>query len=374
MKKILLSLFTLLVVGTNISAQTFSVDDVEVRAGITTVTVPLRVLGAEAMTSMHIELSDPSGYFAIQSASATPAWTSLISTGSAGMSAISTSVNAFSGDGVVAMVELSMPENIEIGIYPVSITNARINGVDVAGTTFNVNVTDYVILDENSTTAPEAAEDVNVRVRRTISANLWNTICLPFEMTAEQVKESFGDDVKLADFTGYVAEEDDDENITGIAVNFEPVTAIEANHPYIIMVSAPVAEFSVEGVSLDPEEKPIKATIKRTRKQYSEMIGTYVAETTIDNQRLVLSGGKFWYSTGLIKMKAFRAYFDFYDVLTEVEDAGVKVFVYVDGEETSVSGINWQGEPDNTFDLNGRRVIKPAGNGIYIVGRKKILY
>ena len=374
MKKILLSLFTLLVVGTNISAQTFSVDDVEVRAGITTVTVPLRVLGAEAMTSMHIELSDPSGYFAIQSASATPAWTSLISTGSAGMSAISTSVNAFSGDGVVAMVELSMPENIEIGIYPVSITNARINGVDVAGTTFNVNVTDYVILDENSTTAPEAAEDVNVRVRRTISANLWNTICLPFEMTAEQVKESFGDDVKLADFTGYVAEEDDDGNITGIAVNFEPVTAIEANHPYIIMVSAPVAEFSVEGVSLDPEEEPTKATIKRTKKQWSEMIGTYVAETTIDDQMLVLSGGKFWYSTGLIKMKAFRAYFDFYDVLTEVEDAGVKVFVYVDGEETSVSGINWQGEPDNTFDLNGRRVIKPAGNGIYIVSRKKILY
>lgn len=140
------------------------------------------------------------------------------------------------------------------------------------------------------------------------------------------------------------------------------------------MVSAPVAEFSVEGVSLDPEEEPTKATIKRTKKQWSEMIGTYVAETTIDDQMLVLSGGKFWYSTGLIKMKAFRAYFDFYDVLTEVEDAGVKVFVYVDGEETSVSGINWQGEPDNTFDLNGRRVIRPAGNGIYIVSRKKILY
>lgn len=374
MKKTIFCLLALLTMSAWSTAQTISIEDVEARTGSAAVSVALRVEGAESMTSMHIELSDPSGLFSIKSASATAAWTALFSTGSAGMSAISTSDNAFSGNGIVATLVLSMPEDIAIGSYPISITNVRINGTDVEGTTFNVMVTDFVTLDENSTTAPEAAEAVNVRVLRTISANQWSTICLPFEMTETQVKESFGSDVKLADFTGYETEEDDEGNITGIAVNFEPVTAIEANHPYIIKVSAPVTEFSVVGVNLDPEEEPTKAAVKRTRKQWSEMIGTYVAETAIENQMLVLSGGKFWYSTGLIKMKAFRAYFDFYDVLTEVENAGVKVLVFVDGEETGVSYIDWQDKQRNIFDLSGRRTSQPAQGNIFIVNGKKILY
>ena len=374
MKKTIFCLLALLTMSAWSTAQTISIEDVEARTGSAAVSVALRVEGAESMTSMHIELSDPSGLFSIKSASATAAWTALFSTGSAGMSAISTSDNAFSGNGIVATLVLSMPENIAIGTYPISITNVRINGTDVEGTTFNVMVTDFVTLDENSTTAPEAAEAVNVRVLRTISANQWSTICLPFDMTETQVKESFGSDVKLADFTGYETEEDDEGNITGIAVNFEPVTAIEANHPYIIKVSAPVTEFSVVGVNLDPEEEPTKAAVKRTRKQWSEMIGTYVAETAIENQMLVLSGGKFWYSTGLIKMKAFRAYFDFYDVLTEVENAGVKVLVFVDGEETGVSYIDWQDKQRNIFDLSGRRTSQPAQGNIFIVNGKKILY
>ena len=45
-----------------------------------------------------------------------------------------------------------------------------------------------------------------VRVKRTINANEWSTICLPFAITAEQVKGVFGDDVQLGDFTGAVYE------------------------------------------------------------------------------------------------------------------------------------------------------------------------
>lgn len=374
MRQLLFSLFVLLAVCTKTAAQTISVDDVEARAGNTAVSIALRVQGAEDMTSMHIELTDPSGLFAIQSASATPAWAALFSTGSAGMSAISTSVNAFSGDGVVAYVVLSMPENIEVGTYPISITNARINGADIDGTTFNVTVTDYITLDENSLVAPEAAEAVNVRMLRTINANSWSTICLPFEMTEAQTKEAFGSDVQLADFTGYETEEDDDENIVGITVNFEPVTAIEANHPYIIKVSSPVTEFSVEGVDIAPEEEPTKAAVKRTKKQWSEMIGTYVAGTTIEEQMLFINGGKFWYSTGLTKMKAYRAYFDFYDVLTEVEEASVKVLFDIDDDETAIDEIiNRKSSNSKCFDLSGRKVVEPQQHGVYIINGKKTL-
>lgn len=374
MRQLLFSLFVLLAVCTKTAAQTISVDDVEARAGNTAVSIALRVQGAEDMTSMHIEITDPSGLFAIQSASATPAWAAIFSTGSAGMSAISTSVNAFSGDGIVASIELSVPADIAIGTYPISITNARINGADIDGTTFNVTVTDYITLDENSTVAPEAAEAVNVRVLRTINANSWSTICLPFEMTEAQTKEAFGSDVQLADFTGYETEEDDDENIVGITVNFEPVTAIEANHPYIIKVSSPVTEFSVEGVDIAPEEEPTKAAVKRTKKQWSEMIGTYVAGTTIEEQMLFINGGKFWYSTGLTKMKAYRAYFDFYDVLTEVEEASVKVLFDIDDDETAIDEIiNRKSSNSKCFDLSGRKVVEPQQHGVYIINGKKTL-
>ena len=46
-----------------------------------------------------------------------------------------------------------------------------------------------LLLDETSTTAPEVATGVDVRVKRTINANEWSTICLPFAMSTAQCKE-----------------------------------------------------------------------------------------------------------------------------------------------------------------------------------------
>lgn len=243
---------------------------------------------------------------------------------------------------------------------------------------FNITIGEpvdkHIVLDENSTSMPAPATGVDVRVQRTINEDVWSTICLPFAMTEEQVQEAFGSDVQLADFTGYEASEDDDENIVGIKVNFEAVNAIEANHPYIIKVSSPVTEFTVDGVDIDPEEEPTKSAIKRTKKQWSEMIGTYVAETVVEEQMLFLSGGNFWYSMGNTKMKGYRAYFDFYDVLTEVEEAGVRMFVDFGGEQTRIDGIdNGQPETDSVYDLSGRKVSSPQHNGVYIINGKKVL-
>lgn len=76
-----------------------------------------------------------------------------------------------------------------------------------------------------------AETNANVRVRRTIKAGEWNTICLPFAMTAEQVKGAFGNDVQIGDFNDYEFDGD------VISVKFRNATAIEANHPYIIKVA-----------------------------------------------------------------------------------------------------------------------------------------
>ncbi len=114
------------------------------------------------------------------------------------------------------------------------------------------------------------------------------------------------------------------------------------------------------------------------------MTGTYEANLVLEENTLFLSENKFWYSKGLTKMKAFRAYFDFYDVLSEVEDAGARVFVSVGDEETTgvVSIDNGQWIMDNSvYDLQGRRISVPSASsensvlpkGVYIVNGKKVV-
>ena len=276
---------------------------------------------------------------------------------------------------VVADAGLALGTNLAANITACEFTRTvDSNGENLADADFTIHITEFrTILDENSTTMPEAEENANVRVKRTIKADQWSTICLPFAMTEAQVKTAFGDDVQLAEFTGYKATEDGEGNVVEIKVNFSDATAIAANHPCLIKVSESVSEFTLDGVDIDPEDEPTVATVKRTKKQWSEMVGTYAA-TTIEDQMLFLSGNKFWYSTGSSKIKGYRAWFDFYDVLTEVESSSARVSMFFDEVITDINKVsekksNMSGA---IFDLQGRRVNKPV-QGIFIKDGKKII-
>lgn len=255
---------------------------------------------------------------------------------------------------------------------------------DVANAAFTITIGEpadtRTVLDETSTAAPVAATGVDVRVKRSISAGVWNTLVLPFSMTAEQVKAAFGSDVQLADFTSWESEEDDGGDIININVGFTPVTAIEANHPYIIKVSAAVAEFTVDGVDIDPEDEPtVQVGKKKAERGY--FIGTYNANTPVPEENLFLSNNKFYYSTGATKMKAFRGYFEFADVLASF-DASAPQFSIVIGEDgtTDIDAIRQLDnlQSDNWYDLQGRKIVKSSNSkmrpGLYIRnGRKEVL-
>lgn len=239
-----------------------------------------------------------------------------------------------------------------------------------------------VVLDEKSTTVPEASSGaVDVRVNRTLVAGNWNTICLPFAMTGSQVTSAFGNDVQLADFSDWTIEEDGEGNIVRIVISFENVAAtggMEANHPYLIKVSQPVTEFTADGVTITPEEEPMTMVKHGTKKRDPEsyMIGTYAANTVLDEFMLFLNGNKFWYSSGLTKMKAFRAYFNIYDILTSVENAEAKVF-FTFAETTGIKNVN-DGDADGNIDdswytIDGQKLNRePVQKGVYIHQGKKI--
>lgn len=280
--------------------------------------------------------------------------------------------------GIVLKASAELAEgSYQATIERITYANKEAQTVHPANISFNIEVKNLVVLDENSTEMPVATNGtVDVNVLRTIKGGNWQTIVLPFAMTEEQVKDAFGADAELADFAGYEAQENVDEDVVGIKVKFNTITSIEANHPCIIKVSQDITSFSVKGITIEePEEEPTVATVKRTRKQWSELIGTYVAQTEVPENTLFINGNKFYYSDGTIKMKGYRAYFDFYDVLTKIEEgSGVKMFFDSDDEEDGIKGIDQEVRTkDDIYDLSGRKISQRLQQGIYIVNGKKVI-
>ena len=275
--------------------------------------------------------------------------------------------------------ELTTGTTLTGTLHNVKLGQTNETSVNPEDLTFDINVVERltVTLDEDATTVPDAAEGVNVRVKRTISANAWSTICLPFAMTAEQVKAAFGDDVQLGNLTGTESEFDDDDNVIGIEVSFSNASEIEANHPYIIKVSEAVTEFSVNDVNINAneEEAYIEYDNGKTgsRKEvYSGIYGTYHAGTVLDANTLFLNENKFWYSTGKTKMKAFRAYFAFLDVLSSAQNAGARIWLSFDVPSSVDHLTTTTATSNGYYTLQGQRVEQP-GRGVYIRNGKKVI-
>ena len=249
-------------------------------------------------------------------------------------------------------------------------------GKNLEDVSFFVNISEFrTVLDETSTSEPKVEIGANVRVLRTIKAGEWNTICLPFAMTEAQMKTAFGNDVQLGDFNDYEVSANGDH----ISVKFIEATAIEANHPYIIKVGKAVTEFTVDGVDIDPQEAVVDFDTSRRKNQPRQMVGTYTAGTELEWGTLFLSGNQFWYSVGNTKMKAFRAYFNFIDLLPDFEENyEVRQIKIVFGDETTglelLNNLTIARYDDCVYDLQGRKISNsPMKKGIYVKDGKKVL-
>lgn len=228
------------------------------------------------------------------------------------------------------------------------------------------------ILDENSTSLPEAVDGVDVRVKRSIKANQWSTICLPFAMTEAQTKAAFGDDVQIADFNDY----EYDEVADAINLKFKSASEMEANHPYMIKVSSPITEFTVDNVDIDPQEAIVDFDTSRRKNKPRQFVGTYVAGTVLDWGMLFLSENRFWYSTGNTKMKAFRGYFNFNDLLFDFADNyESRIAMLFDDEATSIESHRLPTTDNGSYyTLDGRRVKETSLQpGVYVKNGQKVV-
>ena len=401
MKRLMISMLALLLTGGIATAQSLSVADVEATPG-ETVTVAVDLVGGKAAT-----------YTAFQFRTATAAAGITVAgcASSADWSAKGVAA-AINGDGYtnfaseeaiaasnvkgVVTVNFKIDDSVVPGIYEVTIkdgyfgygTTTESYRDEVADVTFKIKVVEAIVLDENSTVAPEekVRTGATVKVLRTIHADELSTIVLPFEMTEEQVKSAFGDDVELFEFEGITHDGPEGtksgDEVSSITVNFSTRNVADgmlANHPYVIRVKSDISEFTIKNVIVNPlseDELTVdqEIAIKNNKGKilyyaYNSLMGTY-KKMVLDEDYYFLSENKFWYSTGATTIKAFRAYFSFYVYLNE-HSAPIKF--RFDGEDATAIDVIATGKStvDGIFDMSGRK-IENVQRGLNIVDGKKV--
>lgn len=234
-----------------------------------------------------------------------------------------------------------------------------------------VNLVKLVELDENSeSNTIEAKNGVNVTLKRTMVANEWNTICLPFALTMDKAKAAFGDNVKIVELDTKAAV---DANV----LSFKASTGIVAATPYLIKPSAVADEYTFENVDItnkaagysmtknaDVAFKGIYNTVDITSDVVAAKFGdTYYAA--------FLGAGNKIYKAGIGMTKGFRAYF-----AIPKDAAASALRVVIDGTATSIKNIDSEVVESNApvYNLQGQRV---NGNnltpGIYVKAGKKFV-
>ena len=282
----------------------------------------------------------------------------------------------FSGtSGCFVYVTLSASDALTVGsnltgyISEISLTVIPTDEYEADGSSFEITIVEpadpWITLDENSTTLPEASDgETERKVKRTLKADQWNTICFPFAMTKAQKNEVFGEDVELATYGEYEIAED------GINVLFDAVRStkgIDANKPYIIKTSKDISEFMITSIIVPCNNAPFEGD-----EEIGFFYGTLKAGGKVPANCLFLNGGDFWYSTGQSNIKAFRGYFEFVDVLASLETADSNVKMVFRGETTGIKDVTVETANDDMYDLQGRRIVNPD-KGVYIKNGKKVV-
>ena len=218
---------------------------------------------------------------------------------------------------------------------------------------------DDVVLDENSyynvcRIAATDNEERTVELTRSIGADKWNTIVLPFDLTEAQVKAAFGNDVKVAALS---------DKSTAENLKFSTATNIVANQPYAIRVKTDVGKATFNGVTVQYSEAPTQTFGNW------QFVGTYT-KGDIPEGSYFFSNNVLYHAADDNTIKAFRGWFTY----TGATPARQLTFsVDSDSETTGISQIeNSKSKIENYYNLNGQRVEQPT-KGLYIVNGKKVI-
>ena len=225
---------------------------------------------------------------------------------------------------------------------------------------FYTNVTPTIV-DENTdlTSLTPGTCDLTL-IRNFVMDGDWNTICLPFALTEEQVKEVFGEGTQLTKLSSSAL-----ISSTEVKILFESVTSMAAATPYLIKPEKNVNEgVFLENVTINTTPNILEAGI-------TKMIPVLKTQAfTGENNTFFLGANKVLYKASTSgNIMAMRAYFQF-STLTPEQLRNVRArVVFNENTETSVDNITIDEAPIKVIQ-NGQLIIIRNGEKYNVQGQK----
>lgn len=214
---------------------------------------------------------------------------------------------------------------------------------------------------EYSETATNTITDkliADVTITRNIKAG-YNTVVLPFNATANQVKDAFGEGTEV-----YAYSEDSDNPMAATITFTKGDGSISANVPVLIKATEASAKQVFEGVNIVAPTTGVKVAGTNF-----DFVGTYAPDNVAKGDWFI-SADQIWKSDGKTNINAFRAY-----IHDKTAGAGARIIKFViDGEEvTAIESLEVAGKNNGKlYNLAGQEV-KNAQKGLYIQNGKKVI-
>lgn len=290
----------------------------------------------------------------------------------------------------------------QVRITPVDVVSALKN-IQIKGfalrTDMNddgtLNGDDLLVLDERKTLdVKKSYKNARMLLRRTFTKSAtdtkkgWNSIILPVDMTAAQVKYAFGDEVQIAKFDRL---ENNWIKFSTVNVDVDGVV-LEKNTPYIIYpTKEPLKNYSyksdggvteildgpvyvVDGINYDDQTSEQKYTVNGIGMTYT---GSYNNKTVVSADSYMFSKGNLVHTNKEHTVKAYRCW------LKEDAPSGKMLMFSLDGNgldgTTGIQVIEENKQNTNTgiYNLGGVRMntnnIDKLPKGVYVVNNKVVV-
>lgn len=201
----------------------------------------------------------------------------------------------------------------------------------------------------------------NVSLTRTFYANKLHTICLPFGLSAEQIKETFGAASILYGFSKV------DEQ--GYMVFSPSADGIEAGTPYLLLTEKSIENPSFRDITITADSPK---TIEQGSAKFCGNYAPYEMKTDGSEKFLNSNGKLIAPAETTNKMRGLRAYFSF----TEAVSGASEVSLSQGGTSDIANSVRVDRNSDIIHSVSGVAMGKDQRslmNGMYVINGKKVL-
>ena len=289
----------------------------------------------------------------------------------------------------------------QVRITPVDVVSALKN-IQIKGFALRTDMNDdgtfngddLLVLDEDKTlTVTKSYKNARMLLHRTFTKSAdnnkkgWNSIILPVDMTAAQVKQAFGDGVQMAKFDRL---ENNWIKFSTVDVAGEDVV-LHKNTPYIIYpTQKPLGNYSykidgvteildgpvyvAKGIDYVDQTSELEYTVNGTGMTYT---GSYNSKTVVSADSYMFSKGNLVHTNKEHTVKAYRCW------LKEDVSSGKMLMFSLDGNgldgTTGIQVIEENKQNTNTgiYNLGGVRMntnnIDKLPKGVYVVNNKVVV-